>query len=87
MQTIALEGLEFGWEAGIRTPITWFRGASPDVDGDGSRRLCEGFRQGPLGRVGLSTAVSCAVCQVLVKIAQFSSLDPLLRVSLLLVKR
>jgi len=31
---------EFGWEAGIRTPITWFRGASPDVDDDGSCRFC-----------------------------------------------
>jgi hypothetical protein len=32
--------IEFGWEAGIRTPITWFRGAIPDVDGDGSGRFC-----------------------------------------------
>jgi hypothetical protein len=29
----------FGWEAGIRTPITWFRGGSPDGDGDGLPRF------------------------------------------------
>jgi hypothetical protein len=59
-----------GWEAGIRTPITWFRGRSPDVDGDGSPRFYWGFQWGPPGCLGSRTAVSYAVCQDFIKSGQ-----------------
>ena len=58
-----------GWEAGIRTPTTWFRGAIPDVDDDGSRRFCRGCPQRPSGRARSRRVVSCAVCQDRIKIA------------------
>ena len=58
---------EVGWEAGIRTPITWSRGDADDVGGFGLSRFCLGKSRESLGRLRLEAAFSCAICQVFVK--------------------
>jgi hypothetical protein len=58
-----------GWEAGIRTPITWSRGERSDLGAVGICRFCWAFRRRPLGLAGSRRAVSCAVYQDFIKIA------------------